>query len=295
MAKRKVTTKKRSNDKALTAEVLYRMRNTKDPRLKQVMGSLVKHLHAFVRDVKPTPEEWFAGIKFLTDTGHWCTGKRQEFILMSDTLGVSMLVDHLNYKASGSATESTVLGPFHREGAPEFPLGADLHKPGTPGELCIIRGTVKDAAGKPVANAKLDVWETDAEGLYDSQRGDDMNLRGILHTDAEGKFWFRCVKPTDYPVPHDGPVGRMLTATGRHPMRPPHFHFWITAPGYRPLITHIFVKGGKYLDSDAVFGVKPSLIVDFRKNKDGVHETSYDFVLLPVAKPKAKPKGKKKK
>ncbi len=280
-------TRQRSfSDKQLTGRVQKSMRKTRDKRLKQVMQSFVKHMHGFVRDVKPTPEEWFAGIQFLTETGHWCTGKRQEFILMSDTLGVSMLVDYLNNRSGGGATESTVLGPFHREGAPEFPLGADLHKPGTPGELCVIRGSVRDAKGKPIANAKLDVWETDAEGLYDSQRGDDMNLRGILHTDAQGKFWFRCVKPTDYPVPNDGPVGRMLKATGRHPMRPPHFHFWITAKGYRPLITHLFVKGGRYLDSDAVFGVKPSLIVDFKKGRDGVHEAKYDFTLAKAAKKK---------
>jgi len=243
-------------------------------------------MHDFVREVKPTQQEWFAGIRFLTETGQWCDDKRQEFILMSDTLGVSMLVDCLNNRASGGATESTVLGPFHREGAPELPLGASLHKPGTPGEPCIIRGSVRDAQGRPIANAKLDVWETDAEGLYDSQRGDAMNLRGILRTGRDGGFWFRCVRPTDYPVPHDGPVGRMLKATGRHPMRPPHFHFWITARGYRPLITHLFVKGGKYLDSDAVFGVKPSLIVDFRKGRDGVYEATYDFVLMKATKKK---------
>jgi len=278
--------KQKFSDKVLTERVLRSIAKTPDKRLRQVMQSFVRHMHGFVREVKPTPAEWFAGIRFLTETGHWCDDKRQEFILMSDTLGVSMLVDALNNRAEGGATESTVLGPFHREGAPEFPLGADLHRPGTPGEPCVIRGSVRDAKGKPIANAKLDVWETDAEGLYDSQRGDDMNLRGVLRTNAQGEFWFRCVKPTDYPVPHDGPVGRMLKATGRHPMRPPHFHFWITAKGYRPLITHLFVKGGKYLDSDAVFGVKPSLIVDFRKGRDGVYEAKYDFILMKAAKKK---------
>jgi protocatechuate 3,4-dioxygenase beta subunit len=271
---------KRFSEKKLTAEVIRRMKKTKDKRLKQVMASFVKHLHAFVRDVKPTPEEWFAGIQFLTETGHWSTGKRQEFILMSDTLGVSMLVDALNYKAGEGATQSTVLGPFHREQAPEYQLGDSISKNASDGEPCIVSGTVKDSKGKPVAAAKLDIWEGGADGLYDSQKGDEMNLRGVFRTDALGRFHFRCVTPSFYPVPNDGPVGRMLVATGRHPMRPPHLHFWITAKGYKPLITHLFVKGGKYLDSDAVFGVKPELIIDFRKGKDGVARASYDFVLM---------------
>ena len=275
---------KRFSEKKLTAEVIKRMRKTKDRRLKQVMASFVKHMHAFVRDVKPTPEEWFAGVQFLTETGHWSTGKRQEFILMSDTLGVSMLVDALNYKAGEGATQSTVLGPFHREQAPQYQLGDSISKNASDGEPCIVSGTVKDSKGKPVANAKLDIWEGGADGLYDSQKGDEMNLRGVFHTDANGKFHFRCVTPSFYPVPNDGPVGKMLTATGRHPMRPPHLHFWITAKGYKPLITHLFVKGGKYLDSDAVFGVKPELIIDFRKGKDGVARASYDFVLMKAAR-----------
>jgi hydroxyquinol 1,2-dioxygenase len=271
---------RRFSEKKLTGEVLSRIRKTKNPRLKQVMTSYIKHLHAFVREVKPTPEEWMQGIQFLTQTGHWSTGKRQEFILMSDTLGVSMLVDALNYKASAGTTESTVLGPFHREQAPEFPLGASISKNATDGEPCLVSGTVRDSKGKPVAGAKLDIWQGGADGLYDSQKGDEMNLRGVFRTDAEGRFHFRCVTPNFYPVPNDGPVGSMLVATGRHPMRPPHLHFWITAAGYKPLITHLFVKGGKYLDSDAVFGVKPQLIVEFKKGKDGVARASYDFVLM---------------
>lgn len=272
---------RRFSEKKLTGEVLHRIRNTKNPRLKQVMASFIKHMHSFVRDVKPTQEEWFKGIQFLTETGHWSTGKRQEFILMSDTLGVSMLVDALNYKASAGTTESTVLGPFHREKAPEYPLGANISKNASDGEPCMVSGTVRDAKGKPVAGAKLDIWQGGADGLYDSQKGDEMNLRGVFRTDAQGRFHFRCVTPSFYPVPNDGPVGRMLVATERHPMRPPHLHFWITASGYKPLITHLFVKGGKYLDSDAVFGVKPELIVDFKKGKDGITIASYDFVLIP--------------
>jgi protocatechuate 3,4-dioxygenase beta subunit len=271
---------RRFSEKKLTGEVLHRIRKTKNLRLKKIMTAYIKHLHAFVREVKPTQEEWFQGIQFLTETGHWSTGKRQEFILMSDTLGVSMLVDALNYKASGGTTESTVLGPFHRENAPEYPLGANISRHATDGEPCLVSGTVRDEKGKPVAGAKLDIWEGGADGLYDSQKGEEMNLRGVFRTDAQGRFHFRCVTPNFYPVPNDGPVGRMLVATGRHPMRPPHLHFWITAKGYKPLITHLFVKGGKYLDSDAVFGVKPELIIDFKKGKDGVAAASYDFVLM---------------
>lgn len=269
------------SEKKLTGEVLNRIRKTPNPRLKQVMASFIKHLHAFVREVKPTQEEWLRGIRFLSETGQWCNDKRQEYILMSDTLGVSMLVDALNYKARGGATQSTVLGPFHRAHAPEYPLGANIAKHPADGEPCRVAGTVRDTAGRPVAGARLDIWEGGADGLYDSQKGDAMNLRGVFRTDGEGRFHFRCVTPTFYPVPHDGPVGRMLTATGRHPMRPPHLHFWITAPGYKPLITHLFVKGGKYLDSDAVFGVKPELVVDFRKGEDGLTYANYDFVLIP--------------
>ena len=269
------------SERKLTGEVLRRIRNTKNPRLKQVMTSFIRHMHAFVRDVKPTQEEWFKGIQFLTETGHWSTGMRQEFILMSDTLGVSMLVDAINYRAGAGTTESTVLGPFHREKAPQYKLGANISKKRSDGVRCLVTGSVRDRRGRAVAGAKMDVWQAGADGFYDSQKGKAMNLRGVFHTDASGRFHFYCVKPLHYPVPHDGPVGRMLTATGRHPMRPPHLHFWITAKGYKPLITHLFVKGGKYLDSDAVFGVKPDLIIDFKKNKDGVAAAHYDFVLMP--------------
>jgi protocatechuate 3,4-dioxygenase beta subunit len=268
------------SEKELTTEVLRRIGKTPNRRLKKVMTSFIRHLHAFVREAKPTQEEWMRGIQFLTETGKWCDDKRQEWILMSDTLGVSMLVDALNYRPAKGATQSTVLGPFHRENAPEYPLGANVSKHAGDGEACEVSGTVRDTKGKPVAGAKLDIWEGGADGFYDSQKGDEMNLRGVFRADAQGRFRFRCVTPTFYPVPHDGPVGKMLTATGRHPMRPPHLHFWITAPGHKPLVTHLFVKGGKYLDSDAVFGVKPELIVDFRKGKDGIARASYDFVLM---------------
>ncbi|MGH8688336.1 MAG: intradiol ring-cleavage dioxygenase [Burkholderiales bacterium] len=269
------------NEKTLTAEVLKRVGKAPDKRMRQVAQSLVKHLHAFVREVRPTPEEWFTGIEHLTRTGHMCDGKRQEFILMSDTLGVSMLVDFINYGKSGKSTESTVLGPFYTEGPPEMPLGASIVKPGTPGDPCVARGTIKDPKGRAVANAVIDVWQAGGDGFYDVQKPDGVNLRARFRSDADGKFDFRCVKPASYPVPHDGPVGKLLTATGRHPMRPGHLHFVISAPGFEKLTTHLFVKGDKYLDSDAVFGVKQSLIVDFKKGRNGVAECYYDFVLKP--------------
>ena len=269
------------SEDTLTAEVLRRMKDTRDPRLKEVMTSFVKHLHAFVREVRPTQEEWFTGIKFLTETGHWSDEKRQEFILLSDTLGVSMLVDFINYGKLDGATESTVLGPFYVEDAPDMPLGADIARSGTPGKPCAITGTVKDVDGKLVAGAILDVWEAAGDGFYDVQKTAGTNLRARFRADASGKFYFKCVLPVSYPVPHDGPVGKMLVATGRHPMRPGHLHTMLAAPGYDTLVTHLFVRGDEYLDSDAVFGVKDSLIVDFEATPAGEYAAHYDFVLKP--------------
>ena len=287
------------NEETLTAEVLRRIGKTPDPRLKEIMTSLIRHLHGFVREVKPTQDEWFQGIRFLTETGKWCDDKRQEWILFSDTIGVSMLVDFINYGKVGNATESTVLGPFYVEGAPEMKMGANIAGPGTPGEPCVVSGTVKDMEGKPVAGALMDIWEAQGDGFYDVQKPGGLNARARFRTGADGKYWLHCVKPTSYPVPHDGPVGKMLTATGRHPMRPGHLHFKIAAPGFDTLVTHLFVKGDEYLDSDAVFGVKQSLILDFRKNPAGEYETRYDFVLkpeglrkLPAKKNAAKKKAK---
>ena len=277
----------------LTAEVLRRIRKTRNPRLKRVMTGFIRHLHAFVREVKPSHAEWLKGIQFLTETGQWCSDKRQEYILLSDTLGVSMLVDALNFGASRGATPSTVLGPFHRENAPQYALGESIARHAGDGVPCIVSGTVRDRAGRPIAGAKLDVWEAGADGFYDSQKGEAMNLRGVFRTGRDGAFHFRCAKPESYPVPHDGPVGRMLTATGRHPMRPAHLHFWISAPGFKPLITHLFVAGGKYLDSDAVFGVKPELVVPFRQGRDGAATVRYDFVLVRERAPRTKKKARR--
>lgn len=280
-------------EQSLTEAVIERISAAPDPRLRDVMGAMVRHLHAFVREVRPTQEEWAAGIEFLTRTGQKCDDKRQEFILLSDTLGVSMLVDFLNYGRHARATESTVTGPFYVQGAPEVPLGASIAKPGTPGRPALVSGSVKDAQGKPLGGALLEVWQAGDDGFYDVQQSAGTNLRAKLRAGADGKFWFRSVVPLSYPVPTDGPVGRMLKATGRHPMRPGHLHFMISAPGHRKLVTHLFTSGDEYLDSDAVFGVKESLIVDYEKvdskeeaKRNGIDSpfwrVHYDFVLVPA-------------
>jgi hydroxyquinol 1,2-dioxygenase len=234
------------------------------------MSSLVRHLHAFVREVELTEEEWLAGIQFLTATGQKCDEKRQEFILLSDTLGVSMLVDALNHRKPAGATESTVLGPFYVNGAPELPNGANLAND-FPGDPTLFSGRVLTTEGKPIPGAQIDMWQADAEGFYDVQRpnSNEMRLRGKFRTNAQGKFWFWTVRPTEYPVPTDGPVGRMLLKMGRHPYRPAHIHTIVSAPGYEPVTTHVFVEGDRYLDSDAVFGVKDSLVVEFVRHEPG--------------------------
>jgi hydroxyquinol 1,2-dioxygenase len=251
-------------EQELTDRVLAKIAGAPDPRFREVMLALVKHLHGFIREVGLTQAEWRTAIDFLTATGQKCDDKRQEFILLSDTLGVSMLVDAVNHRSHQGATESTVLGPFHVEGAPTMPDGADIAA-GEPGVPTFVSGRVTDVEGKPIAGALLDVWQTDADGFYDVQRPDkgDMRLRGKFSTDAQGGYHFRTVKPVPYPIPTDGPVGRMLDQLGRHPYRPAHLHMIVSAAGHAPVATHIFVAGDPYIESDAVFGVKPSLIVDF--------------------------------
>ncbi|MGY1823147.1 intradiol ring-cleavage dioxygenase [Geodermatophilus sp. SYSU D00079] len=238
---------------------------TADPRLRAVLTSLVSHLHAFVKDVALTQDEWVDAIRFLTETGQMCDDTRQEFILLSDVLGVSMLVDAINNPTGGGITESTVEGPFHVLTSPPRELGDDIAEVGD-GEPCLVTGRVLDTDGNPVAGASVDVWHADAEGFYDVQRPDEVpacNLRGLFTTDADGGFWFRTIVPRYYPIPDDGPVGRLLRTTGRHPNRPAHIHVEVSAPGMRTLTTHLFVAGSPYLESDAVFGVKESLVVDF--------------------------------
>ena len=249
----------------ITAETMARFAETPDPRLRQIMLSLVGHLHAFVKEVKLTEAEWFQAIEILTQAGKMCSDKRQEFILFSDTLGVSMVVDLLDHRKPEGATESTVFGPFHRLGAPEMPPGGNIAHRDTEGVPALISGRVLDLDGKPIAGALLDVWQTQTSGLYDSQDAglDGLHMRGKFRTDAEGRYLIRTVRPVHYPIPTDGPVGAMLTATGRHPWRPAHVHFVVSADGYEPVTTHIFDRGDPYLASDAVFAVKESLICDF--------------------------------
>ena len=279
------------DENSITDAVLQRLAGAEDPRLRQVAQSLVKHLHGFVRDVEPSFEEWQAAISFLTRIGQMCDGKRQEFILLSDTLGVSMLVDAINHRMPEGATPTTVLGPFYVESAPELPLGAEVAR-AMKGEALHVSGRVSTAGGGPIAGAIVDIWHSDEDGYYDVQRADqpDANLRARFRTDAEGRFHFWTLTPTSYPVPDDGPVGELLRATGRHPMRPAHVHFMIAAPGHETLVTHVFVAGDPYLDSDAVFGVKQELIAEFTqfppgKGPDGKEMPSswrklvYDFAL----------------
>ena len=245
--------------------VLARLDTCEDPRLKEIMTSVIRHLHAVVKEVEPTQAEWMTAIEFLTKTGQKCDEKRQEWILLSDTLGVSMLVDAINNRRPSSATENTVLGPFHVADAPEYELGANISLDGK-GEPCFVHGRVTDENGQPIANAKLDVWQSNADGFYDVQQPDvqpHMNLRGVFRSNTDGRYWFRSQKPQYYPVPTDGPVGKLLTGTGRHPYRPAHLHYIVTADSYQPVTTHIFVRGDEYLFSDAVFGVKETLIRDF--------------------------------
>jgi hydroxyquinol 1,2-dioxygenase len=252
------------DENTITAAVNARHEAADDPRLKEIMTSLVKHLHNFAREVRLTEDEWFDGIRFLTDVGHITDDKRQEFILLSDTLGLSTLVTAQNNQKPAGCTEATVFGPFHVEGAPHYEHGDDVGN-GAKGEPCFVRGRVCNLQGEPIAGAEIQVWQADADGFYDVQRQglEAHQARGVLHSDADGGFNFKSIVAEPYPIPHDGPVGKMLEKLGRHPWRPAHLHFMIMAPGYERLITHVFREGGEYLDSDAVFGVRSSLVADW--------------------------------
>lgn len=275
--------------------VLARL-NCKDERTEAILTKLITHLHNFIRDVEPTEEEWLNAVDFLTRTGKTCTDKRQEFILLSDVLGVSMLVDSINHSNNNGATESTVTGPFHAS-APLMEMGSmiAIGPEAERGEATLVRGKISDINGNPIPGAIIDVWQSDDIGYYDVQEmgQPEVNLRGIFKTNPDGKFWFKTIKPAAYPVPTDGPVGEVLRAAGRHAMRPAHIHFMITVPGYQKLITHLFVKGDEYLNSDAVFGVKDSLILEFKLNNSAsaakalgfqapFYEVEYDFILNKI-------------
>jgi hydroxyquinol 1,2-dioxygenase len=273
------------NEDTLTDAVVARLARCEDSRLRTVMTALIRHIHGFVREVELTEAEWMTAIQFLTATGQTCVGDRQEFILLSDVLGVSMLVDAINHRKPSGTTESTVLGPFYAENAPDLPAGTDIAH-GGPGEPTEVSGRVLTPEGKPIKGAVLDVWQTAGNALYSTQdpKQDRFNCRGRFRTDENGAFFFRTVKPVSYPVPTDGPVGTILNAMGRHPMRPAHIHFIISAPGYEPVATHLFVNGDPYLDSDAVFAVKDSLVVDFKpKRGSNALEVKHDFGLKPAA------------
>jgi hydroxyquinol 1,2-dioxygenase len=278
---------------AVTEEVVASFDGAQSARYREVMQSLVRHLHDFVRDVRLTDDEWHEAIGFLTRSGHMCDDRRQEFVLLSDVLGLSMLTVAVNEVADSSATQSTVFGPFFVENSPEIELGGDLAA-GAVGQPCWVECTVRGVGGEPVVAARVDVWEADGDGLYDVQYdGARTANRGHLFTDTEGGFRFWSVRPVAYPIPTDGPVGRLLAAAGRGGMRPAHIHFMIRAVGYHKLTTHVFVAGDEYLGHDAVFGVKERLVTELADHPateppppggpagSEWSSVNFDFVLAP--------------
>lgn len=280
----------------LTEVVLQRYQNTPDPRLREILQSLVRHLHAFVRDVRLTEDEWLRGIQFLTAVGHICDDKRQEMILLSDNLGLSMLVNMVSAGVAPAATESTVVGPFYVPGTPAREWGESIQQLPCDDLPLFVRGRVVDLSGAPVPGAQIEVWQTNSNGMYDIQDAEQPvnNLRGWYRANDNGEFLVRTVRPVRYPIPTDGPVGELLRATDRHPWRPAHLHAKVTAAGCKPLITHIFDAEDPYLDSDVVFAVKRSLVRRFepvaagaRQREYGISgpclELSYDFVLERAA------------
>ena len=266
----------------LTEDVIGRM-DSATPRLREVMTLLIRHVHSFVREAALTQDEWRTGIEFLTRAGQICSDSRQEFILLSDILGVSMLVDAIAHHSGEGITDSTVLGPFYAGPQRELNKGDSILLREEGGEALLMKGRVADEGGKLIAGAKVEVWQTATNELYDVQDPDQPrgHLRGTFRTDEHGEYEFRTVLPVSYPIPNDGPAGQLLQGLGRHPFRPAHVHFMISAPGHRKLVTHLFLKGDKYLESDAVFGVKPSLIV-LPIMQDRTLTVTYDFGLARV-------------
>jgi hydroxyquinol 1,2-dioxygenase len=279
----------------ITDLAVERWATARDPRLAEIMTALVRHLHDFAREVRLTEAEWMAAIQWLNRTGQISNAKREEFILTSDVVGLSMLVVQMNHRLDERATPATVLGPFHIEGSPELGYGADMSQ-GLPGAPLFITGTVIDLDGKPVAGGVLDLWQADNEGLYESQHADvdEARLRAKYTTREDGSYCVRTVAPLGYTIPMDGPVGELISQTEISHFRPAHVHFLINVPGYEPLITHLFEEGADYLDSDVVFGVKEQLVVRYEKREPGPtpdggtidepwFEARYDFVLQPAA------------
>lgn len=268
---------------ALTKSVIDRFADTPDARLKEIVTSLVRHLHAFAREVNLTETEWFEGIEFLTATGQKCSDTRQEFILLSDVLGLSMLTVAINNQKPPACTEATVFGPFYVQDAPYYENGDDVAN-GASGQPCKVQGKVRGLDGEPVPNAVMEVWQADDEGHYDVQiEGlEHAQARGVLKSRPDGSFEFRTIVAEAYPIPTDGPVGRMLEATRRSPWRPAHLHFMIRADGYETLITHVFRRDDAYLEADPVFGVRRSLIADWLPQNDGSTLLNFDFVLNPL-------------
>jgi hydroxyquinol 1,2-dioxygenase len=265
----------------LTDVVLERWQNIPDPRLRQVMTAAIRHLHAFVREVQPTEAEWFTAIDWLTRTGKMCTDKRQEFILGSDVLGVSMLVDAINHRLPSGATPSTVEGPFHVPDAPEVANGGNMAQ-GAPGVPCFVTGKVRGLDGRPVGGAVLDLWQTDGEGFYEAQRDvDGPWMRGLYHSQPDGSYVVRTVAPIAYTIPMDGTIGELMERTDISHMRPAHIHFCVTAPGYHRLVTHLFQQGDDYIETDVVYGVKAPLIVDFEKHPAGAKAPNGETVDVP--------------
>ena len=275
--------------------VVSRIAPTTEPRLAAVIAAITRHMHAAVKEIEPTQDEWFQAIQFLTETGHKSDDWRQEFILLSDIFGVSMLVDAINNRKPSGASESTVLGPFHIPDVPELAMGANICLDGK-GHPMLIKGRILSTDGAPIAGAKIDVWQTNDDGFYDVQQKGiqpDFNLRGVFRTGADGAYHFWGAKPRFYPIPDDGPVGKLLGALGRHPFRPAHLHYILEAEGHETLVTHIFDPDDDYIDSDAVFGVKESLLAKFELIDDPARiaeagatgpffEVIHDFVLAPA-------------
>ncbi|WP_448628167.1 dioxygenase family protein [Geodermatophilus sp. URMC 64] len=277
----------------ITDLAVERWATAHDPRTAELMTALVRHLHAFAREVRLTEDEWMAAIQWLNRTGQISNEKREEFILTSDVLGLSMLVVQMNHRLDPRATPATVLGPFHIEGSPELGYGDDMSQ-GLPGTPLYILGVVKDLDGNPVPNAVLDIWQADNEGLYESQHADadEARLRAKYTTREDGSYCVRTVAPLGYTIPMDGPVGELMAKTDISHFRPAHVHFLLNVPGYEPLITHLFQEGADYLDSDVVFGVKEELVVRYEEREPGEtpdgskcdqpwYEARYDFVLQP--------------